>query len=83
MNGTTSADGEEVDVFVGTADTGLVAVIHTIDHRKGDEEDKLLWNCTPEEIYLVNGFLNFDRTRMQGTLLMREPLERLWGRSTG
>jgi hypothetical protein len=78
VNGTTSSDGEEVDVFVGTAETGLVAVIRTRDHRKGDEELKLLWNCTPSEIYLVNGFINFDRRLMEGTLVMRHPMERLW-----
>ncbi len=72
------ADGEEVDVFVGTARTGLVAVEETRDHRKGDTELKLLWNCSPVEVYLVHGFLNFDRRLMEGQLRMRRPMVDLW-----
>ena len=80
VNGTLGQDGEEVDVFVGTADVGLVAVIVTVDHRKRDVEHKLLLNCSPAEVYLVNGFINFDRTRMEGTLVMRRPMKELWDR---
>jgi inorganic pyrophosphatase len=78
VNDTVSTDGDEVDVFVGTGDTGLVGVIHTRDHRKGDEEMKLLWNCTPVEVYVVNGFINYDRNLMDGILEMRRPLETYW-----
>jgi len=78
VNGTVSTDGEELDVFVGTADTGLVAVEHARDHRAGDAEPKLLWNCTPPEIYLVHGFLNFDPRRMEARLVMRRPVHELW-----
>ena len=78
VNGTVGADGEEVDVFVGTAGTGLVGAILTRDHRKGDEELKLLLDCGPAEVYLVNGFINFDRSRMEGDLVMRVPMARLW-----
>ena len=75
---TISSDQHEVDVFVGTAETGLVALIITVDYRKGDREFKLLYNCSAEEIYLVNGFINFDRRLMQGELVMRQPLQKLW-----
>lgn len=83
VNGTTSGDAQEVDVFVGTAPPGspahgLVAAIVTADRRKGDREVKLLWNCTPAEIYVVNGFINFDRTLMEGTLVMRRAMRGLW-----
>ena len=78
IDGTVGADGEEVDVFVGTVTNGLVAAIVTADHRKGDVELKLLHNCRPAEIYLVNGFINFDRTLMEGTLVLRHPLHELW-----
>lgn len=78
LNGVMGEDGEELDVFVGTAATGLVGLERTVDHRKGDTEDKLLYNCSPAEIYLVHGFLNFDPRLMQGTLTLRVPLASLW-----
>ena len=78
INATTSTDGHEVDVFVGSADNGLVGLLMTTDYGRGDREVKLLYNCTPEEIYLANGFINFDRTRMEGTLVLRRPMHELW-----
>ncbi|NNE33983.1 MAG: hypothetical protein HKN13_02025 [Rhodothermales bacterium] len=75
---TTASDGHEVDVFVGTADSGLVALIITEDFRKSDREFKLLHDCSPEEIYLVNGFINFDRRLMEGELVLRRPMHELW-----
>ncbi|NNF03808.1 MAG: hypothetical protein HKN17_05015 [Rhodothermales bacterium] len=81
VRGTISADGHAVDIFVGSdADAGLVAAIFTVDHRKGDREVKLIFNCTPEEVYLVNGFINFDPDLMTGRLLMRRPMKELWSR---
>jgi inorganic pyrophosphatase len=77
VNATVSSDGDEVDVFVGSAQNGLVALLVTSDFRKGDREVKLLYNCTPEEIYLANGFVNFDRTLMEGTLILRRPMHAL------
>lgn len=78
VNGVMGEDGDELDVFVGTASNGLVGVMRTIDHRKGDTELKLLYNCTPSEIYLVNGFINFDPTLMEGRLTLRRPIATLW-----
>ncbi len=78
VNGTVSSDGEGVDLFVGTVPLGLVGLIMTRDHRKGDREIKLLFNCTPPEIYLAHGFINFDRTRMEGTLILRQTMRSLW-----
>jgi len=78
VNGTIGTDGQEVDVFVGTARNGLVGTLLTTDHRRGDREFKLLYRCTPEEIYLVNGFINFDRTLMEGLLVLRRPMHELW-----
>lgn len=75
---THTSDGGEVDIFLGTATNRLVGIIVTNDYRRGDREIKLLWNCTPEEVYLVNGFINFDRTLMQGTLVLRHPMHTLW-----
>ena len=78
VNGTSGSDGQEVDVFVGSADNGLVGTLLTTDHRKGDREFKLIYRCTPGEIYLVNGFLNYDRTLMEGLLVLRRPLHEVW-----
>ncbi|CAN0593122.1 unnamed protein product, partial [Laminaria digitata] len=36
------------------------------------------YNCTPEEVYLVNGFINFAPELMQGELVMRRPMHGLW-----
>lgn len=80
INGTVSTDGEEVDVFVGSGKTGLVGLLITTDHRKGDREIKLLYNCTPEEIYLCHGFINYDRSLLEGELMLREPMYTLWAR---
>ena len=78
VNGTNATDGENLDVFRGTARTGLSGAIVSVDHRKGDREFKLLYDCSPEEIYLANGFVNFDRSLMEGILVLRKPMTDLW-----
>ncbi|MGB1050259.1 MAG: hypothetical protein ACPG3U_11325 [Rhodothermales bacterium] len=78
VNGTDTVDGAEMDVFKGSAANGLVAAIFTEDKRKGDLEAKLIVDCTPQEIYLVNGFINFAPDLMRGRLLMRSPMKSLW-----
>jgi len=78
VNETMTVDGEEQDIFVGSANTGLVGAIFTIDHRKGDKECKMIFNCSPIEIYLVNGFVNFAPDLMSGRLLLRKDLQILW-----
>lgn len=83
VRGTRGTDGDELDVFVGTARSGLTAAIFTIDYRRGDRECKLIYNATPSEIYLVNGFINFDRKLMEGFLVLRESMQLLWKASEG
>ena len=78
VNGTRGTDGEGLDVFRGTARTGLAGAIVSTDRRKGDREFKLLYDCSPEEIYLAHGFINFDRRRMKGVLVLRKPMADLW-----
>jgi inorganic pyrophosphatase len=78
VNDTVGTDGHAVDVFVGSAENGLVGLLLTTDYRRGDREAKLLYRCTPEEIYLAHGFVNFDRTKMEGTLVLRRPMHTLW-----
>jgi inorganic pyrophosphatase len=55
--GTSGGDGQPVDVFVGTTTTGLVGVFVTQDAVKGDDEIKLLWNVTPQEVDELAAFL--------------------------
>lgn len=78
VNGTSATDGQDLDVFRGTVRTGLTGAIISVDHRKGDREFKLLYDCSPEEIYLANGFINFDRSLMEGVLVLRKPMADLW-----
>lgn len=75
--GTLGSDGEPVDLFLGSAETGLVGAIVTVDFRRRDREIKFLYNCSPEEIYIVNGFINFDTRLMHGRLALRMPLSSL------
>lgn len=78
--GTTGTDGDPVDVFLGSDDTGLVGLILTTDYRQGDREVKLLVDCTPAEIYMAHGFINYDRTLLEGVLVLRTPMPTLWER---
>ena len=59
LRGTTAADGEGIDVWVGSLEpksiTGLVC---TFDLRKRDAELKLLLGCTSEEEDRILSFLN-------------------------
>lgn len=79
VRGTLGTDGEALDVFVGTGRHGLVGTLVTVDHRRGDTEFKLLYHCTPEEVYTALGFVNYDPALMEGLLVMRRPLPELWG----
>lgn len=78
---TTGPDDEPVDVFVGTGDTGLVGLLLTTDHRQNDREMKLLFDCTPPEVYTAHGFINYDRTLLEGVLVVRRPMVQLWDRA--
>jgi len=78
VNNTRSCDGEPVDVFVGQATTGLVGAILTTDHRQHDREVKLLYDCTPGEVYMAHGFINYDRTLLEGVLVPRRAMPLLW-----
>ncbi len=75
---TVGTDGEPVDVFVGSGTTGLVGLLLTTDHRRGDREGKLLYDCTPAEVYTAHGFINFDRSLLEGVLVLRRPMPTLW-----
>jgi inorganic pyrophosphatase len=81
VNDTLGTDGDPVDVFVGRGTTGLVGGILTTDVRQQDREMKLLYDCTPPEVYTAHGFINYDRTLLEGVLVLRRPLKTLWDES--
>ena len=71
LNGSTSTDGEGVDVWLGSApNLGLTAVICTVDLGKGDSELKLLLGCTREEEQTVLAFHNQNQF-VRGMLISR------------
>jgi inorganic pyrophosphatase len=74
VNDTLGTDGDALDVFVGRGTTGLVGALLTTDYRKGDCEAKLLYDCTPPEVYMAHGFINYDRSLLEGVLVMRRPM---------
>ncbi|MFB6272906.1 MAG: inorganic diphosphatase [Salinibacter sp.] len=78
VNDTQSTDGEPLDVFVGRGTTGLVGAILTTDHRQHDREVKLLYDCSPTDVYTAHGFINYDRTLLEGVLVLRRPMPALW-----
>lgn len=72
LAGTTSADGEGVDVFRGSATgTGVVGAFLTADPVKRDVEIKVLIDCTPEETARVGRLL--DEGFETGDLLVLRP----------
>jgi hypothetical protein len=76
--GTKGGDGEAVDCFRGTGNTGLVALLLTTNHRTGMRQGKWIYNCTPPEIYTAHGFINYAPQLLEGRLVMRRPMHTLW-----
>jgi inorganic pyrophosphatase len=59
LDGTTSGDGQGIDVWMGTRGYKTVdAIACTIDLFKRDTELKLLLGCTEEDIQTISMFLN-------------------------
>ena len=72
IENTSSADGEGIDVWVGSLDDKNVsAVICTVDLMKKDSEIKLLVGCTDEEIGVIYKFHN-NSQYMKGILIRRQ-----------
>ncbi|BAK36769.1 hypothetical protein MLP_37550 [Microlunatus phosphovorus NM-1] len=72
LEGTMSADGDGIDVFVGTdGSAGVVAILLTVDRAKRDTEVKVLLNCTPGEVSKVQRFVK-DVLKIGG-LLVEKP----------
>jgi inorganic pyrophosphatase len=59
LNGTTSGDGQGIDVWVGSATPRTIrGVVCTFDLGKRDAELKLLLGCTEAETCAILSFLN-------------------------
>lgn len=71
LDGTVSADGEGIDIWVGTSKERRVSgIISTVDYIKNDSEIKVLYACTQEEIQLI--YRQHNRTKeMKGILNIR------------
>jgi coenzyme F420-0:L-glutamate ligase / coenzyme F420-1:gamma-L-glutamate ligase len=71
LDGTRAADGQGMDVWVGSQPGRMVeAVICTVDLVKRDSEIKLLLGCTPAEQAQILDFLN-DSPYMRAQLIPR------------
>ena len=70
LDGTTSSDGEGIDVWVGSqSGLGLVGVICTVDLPKREIEAKLLIDCSDAEIETVQSF--FTAMQMGHAVVIR------------
>ncbi len=59
LRGTTSGDGEGLDVWVGSlSGREVTGVVCTIDRIERDVEVKVLLGCTPDEMALIHTFHN-------------------------
>jgi len=70
---TIGGDGVEIDIFVGSVESGLIGLLSTHDTAKEDRETKLLWNLSDEETETVVSFLN--RGAMTASLVRRIALK--------
>ena len=72
LKNTTSIDGAEIDVWVGSDERKSVdAIICTVDLIKRDSEIKILIGCTEEEKEIVYKTHN-ESDNMKGILIRRE-----------
>jgi inorganic pyrophosphatase len=59
LGGTVAADGEGIDVWVGSLQSAqITGIVCTFDLSKRDAEIKLLLGCTPQEEHEIIVFLN-------------------------
>lgn len=71
LKGTSSMDGDGIDVWVGTAERNIDAIICTVDLMKQDSEIKILIGCTEEEKEIVYRTHN-ESEYMKGIMVRRE-----------
>ena len=71
LRSTASSDGDGIDVWRGSSDAGIVAIMAIVDLVKRDSEIKILLDCTEDEIDIVNRVHN-ETEYMKGILIRRE-----------
>ena len=70
LKGTSSMDGEEIDVWVGSGEKKIDAIMCIVDLMKRDSEIKILIGCTEEEKNIV--YETHNETRFtKGVLIHR------------
>ena len=70
MKNTPSKDGTGIDVWVGTDEKRVAAILCTVDAMKRDSEIKILVGCTEEEKQLIYQTQN-ESQYMKGILIRR------------
>ena len=71
LEGTRSADGGGIDVWVGSlAEKRVAAIICTVDTVKRDSEVKILLGCTTQEMQEI---LDFHNDGLQAGILVERP----------
>ena len=70
LKGTSSMDGSGIDVWVGSGEKRIVAIMCTVDLMKKDSEIKILIGCTEEEMMKVYQTHN-ETQYMKGILIRR------------
>lgn len=70
LKNTTSMDGAGIDVWVGSGERRIDAIICTIDLMKKDSEIKILIGCTEEEKAIIYETHN-ETEYMKGILIRR------------
>jgi inorganic pyrophosphatase len=70
LKNTTSTDGAEIDVWLGTrGDRGADAILCSVDNLKRDSELKILLGCTEPEKQRILAFHN--QSEYMGALMVR------------
>ena len=70
LKNTTSMDGAGIDVWVGSGEKKLDAIMYIVDLKKKDSEIKILIGCTEEEKKIVYETHN-ETQFMKGVLIRR------------
>lgn len=70
LKNTSSMDGAGIDVWVGSAEKKIDAIICTVDLMKKDSEIKILIGCTDEEMAIIYETHN-ESEFMKGVLVRR------------
>ncbi|MCL2213301.1 MAG: inorganic pyrophosphatase [Oscillospiraceae bacterium] len=71
LDGTNSGDGEGIDVFVGSGERQIDAIIVSVDTYKKDSEIKILVGCNEEEKRAALRIYTETYDTLQGILVRR------------